>query len=283
MPRLPQCVRRALIRCVGAAAKAGYFIPFTSVRQCVKDMALLAGEPRPRRLYSRLVDKTLTAVNLYLDLLRDGVEAILPRLQLAEGEEERLRPVLAGGRGAICVVPHCAGSVIAAARFDRAFSSLVLVREPKSAERAKIQVEIMRRLGLDLMCIRHLPPQTRARRILGSLRQGRFIIGTTDLARKRVDSIEVTMFGERVTLPSWPARFASRRDACLVPAYITIEQGRAMVRFDEPFFEKDIERATARWAKCFERSILASPSDWVFMFDKRWRRILRAAAVRRGG
>ena len=55
-------------------------------------------------------------------------------------------------------------------------------------------------------------------------------------------------------------------------------RGEAVIALGEAFLETDIVRATARWAKAFEQSILDSPSDWVFMFDKRWRPVLCAAA-----
>ena len=37
-----------------------------------------------------------------------------------------------------------------------------------------------------------------------------------------------------------------------------------------------------RWANFFEQSIREHPADWVFMFDKRWSKIIAAAAAELG-
>ena len=77
-------------------------------------------------------------------------------------------------------------------------------------------------------------------------------------------------------------RLATKSDVPILPLYIRVEGERILMSVDEPFREKDLVESTQRWAKSFEQSIREHPADWVFMFDRRWSRIIAAAAAELG-
>jgi len=274
--RTESCVRVA--DAVGIVLRLLYFIPFTRFRAAPRDLWRIgANAAGPKEIYHGFVQGVVFALKAYVRLYKEGLDAIIGDIVFEEGASERLASLREQYGAVICVVPHCAGSVLAAGRFTRALPTFVLVREPKWERRRHIQVDFLRLLGLRLLLLRGLSKVRRSRRILQALREGYVLIGTTDLARRSSDSIEVAMFGTRVALPAWPARFAIRRRVPIVPSYVRVHNGRIRVACGEPIVGADPTEVTARWAAAFERDILDTPSDWVFMFDKRWKRILSDA------
>ena len=79
--------------------------------------------------------------------------------------------------------------------------------------------------------------------------------------------------------------FAGKAKVPTLPCYVVIHDGVIQARFGEPLIERDVEVAAAHYAQFLESEILRDPSSWAFMLDKRWRKILAAAAerVRAGG
>ena len=130
------------------------------------------------------------------------------------------------------------------------------------------------KLGPELLFVRRTDPAIVARSILRALHEKKFVIGTTDLARNRPDTVEVKFFGQGVSLPAWPARFSARRKMPIMPGYIRVSGGRIVLSCDEPYIEPDAAVATQRWAAYFEKSIRESPADWVFMLDKHWSSVI---------
>jgi len=274
--RLPPKARGALFAALGLAGKGYYFLPRSHVRRTVGDLCKVIGHSDPASVYFRLVDNVLAAAREFGQVLVRGPEGVAKRVEMDPGFERACAE--ARKAGAILVVPHCAGSALSAAGFGKRYPCVLLVRESKSARRSALLRRYLERLGPDLIFVRGTHPMAVTRRVLRALAQRKLVIGTTDLARRTPDTVDAQVFGRRVPLPAWPARFAARRDALILPGYVHMDGGRIRLMGGEPYREKDLAASTQRWAGFFEECIRRYPSDWLFMFDKRWSRVLRSAA-----
>ncbi len=280
---MPPNVRGALFALPGLLGKSYYFAPRSHVRRTVKNLCKIIGRSDPAPVYFRLVDNVLSAAQAFGQLLTRRPDPIAGLVEIDGDLEDRCAEACGNRGGAILVVPHCAGSALSAAAFGKRFPTVLLVRESKSSRRNALSRRYVEKLGPELIFVRRIDPGSVTRRILRALRDGKLVIGTTDLARRVPDTTEVQMFGQRVSLPAWPARFSARRNVAILPTFVHIDRGRIRIIGDEPYLEKDVAASTQRWASFFEKKIRRYPADWVFMFDKRWSRIIRAAAAQRHG
>jgi lauroyl/myristoyl acyltransferase len=278
--RAPPTLTKAVYGGLGLGARLFYRLPGNHLRATMDNFCRLTGRDDPARLFGEFRRNTLLALSLFTRLAREGPEAVAQDIVFDEESLQRARKGRDEFGAGIFVVPHCAGSVLSATRFGREFPSVVLVRESKSEKRAAILRPYFEKLGPELLYVRRNDPAAIARGILKSLHDRKFVIGTTDLARKTADTVEVRMFGQPVHLPAWPARFSGRRKAPILPGYIRMQEGKIVLFCGEPYVEKDLAASTQRWAAYFEDNIRRSPADWLFMFDKRWSRIIAQAAGR---
>jgi len=281
LARMPESAQRALLGSAARLAGCSYFLPRSHVRRTVEDLCAVIGRSDPLWVTQKLFDNLACVARLVATLLREGSEAVAGAVEFEPGSMERVLRVRERYGGGILLVPHCAGSVLSVARAALLFPVVVMARESKSPRRRRILRSYFEKLAPEMIEVRRTPPATVARRILKALKEGKLIIGTTDLIRKTDDTIEATVFGQRAWFPAWPARFSARREAPLLPAYCCIRGGRIVLVCGEPYLEKDLTAATQRWVSYFERCIRRYPEDWPFMFEKRWSRLLAAARGRR--
>ena len=279
LARLPFAFAKTAGWSLGLLLKSAYFIPASHLRNVSKDMAVLAGRNDPARLCFRTVDNLVRASLGFCQLSRNGAEAVADAMDFAPGSLEHCRRARDRYGAGILLVPHNAGAILAAAKFGREFPSVLLVKESKSLRRRRVIARYLDKLGPELVFVREADPKSIARALLDAFRKGKFVIGTTDLIRKRPDTVEVVVFGQRAWMPAWPARFARRRNVPLIPCYVRFtKNGRLRILCGEPYRVADVTEATQRWVARLEENILAFPEDWPFMFEKRWARLLAAAA-----
>jgi KDO2-lipid IV(A) lauroyltransferase len=278
---LPERLQRPYFKSFGFLGKAYYFTPCSHARRTVGDFCRVTGRSDPRRIYFQIVDNLLFAASGFGRLLSDETGAVADMVTFDEAGAARLEAARAQYGAAILVVPHCAGSVLSAAGFARRFPTLVLIRESRNMSRSRLLRRYFEKLGSELLFVRRADPAIVARTILRALHEKKFVIGTTDLALNRPDTVEVKFFGQGVPLPAWPARFSARRKIPIIPAYIRVSGGRIVPSCGEPYIEQDVAVATQRWAGYFEKSIRESPADWVFMLDKHWASVIAKAAADR--
>jgi lauroyl/myristoyl acyltransferase len=276
---LPEWIGRGLAGTFALFFKSLYFVPGSHLRRTAKDLCRVIGHPDPRAMFFQVADKLASAAVLYGTALRHGPELVASSTVMDEVSYARCREVLETRGSGMAVTTHCVGSVLAAPFFGREFPSRMLMRESKSETRARISRQYFEKLGMNAIYARRADPVSLARGILRAFKQGALVVGTADLARQTEDTVQVRVFGQPVWLPAWPSRFAARREVPILPLYVRVEGERILMSVDEPFHEKDLVASTQRWASSFERSIREHPADWVFMFDKRWSRILAAAAA----
>jgi lauroyl/myristoyl acyltransferase len=213
----------------------------------------------------------------YATLYRHGRSELLAQTVLdttLETEHERLSKK---GQGVIIVVPHCAAAVLSSARLSTFCQTVLLVREPKDIRRCELMLAYLRKLGPELILTRTSPPATVMRNIARALRQNKVLVGTTDLLNSGRDTIHAQAFGQSIYCPAWPARISGRFGVPILPGYIHMNGQQIALIADQGYVDSDMSRCTQRWMSSFERRFRQYPSDWVFMLDKRWARILAGA------
>jgi lauroyl/myristoyl acyltransferase len=278
-PHMPEFMRRLIIDGSISLARQYYFFPRSHVRKCVTNLCTVIGRSDPLWITDRLFGNLALTLRLAGQLLNEGGAAVAEHMTVPPDSLARIEAMHAAYGAGIFVVPHCAGSVLAAAKIGQIMPSVIMARESKSPLRKRILRQYLARLGPDIIETRGTPPATIARRILTALRQKKVVIGTTDLIRKTDDTVEVTVFGRKAWMPAWPARFAARRKTPILPGYIHIRNGRFILTCGDPYCESDTTRSTQRWVAYFEQAICRWPEDWLFVFEKRWARLLAEAAV----
>jgi lauroyl/myristoyl acyltransferase len=277
---LPERIGRAMLSSLGAVGTTCYFLPGSYVRRTLTNFCLMTGQSDPWSIYSRMMDNVENAGLHYTKLRRYGREKLVSQTVIDPklvGEYQRFGN---GSRGIIILVPHCVGAVLSSAGLRHFCPTTLLVREPKSPERCQLMLEYVKKLGPKFILSRNTPPATVMRNIARALRDGEVVVGTTDVVVPGADTVETRIFGQSIHSPAWPARIAARFNVPIVPGFIHMEGRRIQVLADEGYVESDIQNSTQRWISSFERWFREFPSDWVFMFDKNWARVLAAAAAR---
>lgn len=281
---LPEGFGRATMAAFGALARAGYFEPGSHIRRTVGNFCRATGRSDPWAIYSRMVDNIERAALHYAKLYRYGRSELLAQTVIDLSWATEYQRFGNGKGGVIVLVPHCAGAVLSSAGLSNFCPTTLLVREPKSPERCQLMLEYIQKLGPKWIPSRNSPPATVMRNIARSLRAGEVVVGTTDVVgRPGDDTVGVQVFGQPFYGPAWPARIAARFNIPIVPGFIHMEGKQIKLLADEGFLESDIEKSTQRWASSFERWFRQFPSDWLFMLDKNWGRVLAAAAKREEG
>jgi lauroyl/myristoyl acyltransferase len=280
----PDRIYLAVIELAGALLKAFYYFPVNPWRRSCTDIVRLGADaPSGKAVYDGLVDKLQETARLFFILLRQGSETARLRMGFDAATTGRIENLRQEYHGGFILLPHCVGGVLSATFFARAVPTVIISKGPPSAKRAQVQREFIEMLGVDLLVIDNVAKSTVARRILRVLKAGKFIVATTDLMKKTDDTIESKLFGQTVHLPSWPARFSAKTGRPILSGYVSVRGENLEIRTSDPFIEKDLTAATWRWAAEFERDILADPSDWAFLFDLRWGKLLREAVKARKG
>ena len=276
---LPPGAGRCIMGCIGNAVRAGYFLPGSHLRRTVENFCRVAGRSDPWPVFSRMIRNVEHAGLHFASLYRHGRSELLAQTTIDPFVETEIGRLRNGKQGIIILVPHCAGAVLSSARLNTLCPTVLLVREPKDPKRCQLLLQYLQKLGPEFILTRNMPAAVVIRNILRALRDGKAVVGTTDLVKPEADTIETVVFDQRIHSPGWPARLSERFNAPILPGYIHM-QGRQITLFgDDSYQEQDIQKATQRWVSSFEKRFRQYPSDWVFMLDKNWARILAAASA----
>lgn len=276
--RRPRLLHGLLVA-VTTFGKAAWFLPWSYPRRVLRDFGRVTGRPAVRPVYFRLNDHLRLAGDGFGALLRGDLEAVNNLAVFDPLCLERARATKAAYGAGIVVVPHCPGAVLAAVRMHRTLPMAVLLRESVAPARRRINDEYFGRLGTPLVYTRSQEAGKSTRQILRLLRDGYFLIGTTDRPfHEKAGYVQVPLFAPGVWLPDWPARFSLQRGVPILPTFFRMAEGRIVIHCDEPYVATDIASGTRRWAAYFERCFRDYPEDWFLLFDKRWAHVFRALA-----
>ncbi len=189
------------------------------------------------------------------------------------------------------VMPHTNGSLSMVRGLARDFDVLMLVRSTRDSARSTSQHTYYAPLGCEILDVRRAGDAVVARAVLRALRNGRIVIVTGDLIKKAPppdapvdkasDLIRAEAFGQPLGAPGWPARLALRAGAPLMPVMIEQTADRVRLHLGPVVKGEDVVDATREWVRGMVEFLAAYPSDWAFVFDRRWSRLLAAAAEHR--
>lgn len=279
---LPQNFSRGILASIGGMAKAGYFLPGSPMRRTIGNFCRAAGRSDPWPVYSRMVRNVENAALHYATLFRHGRSKLLSQTVIDPSWATEYQRLDRGRGGIIILVPHCVGAVLSSAGLNNFCPTTLLVREPRSPERCRLMLEYVEKLGPKYILSRNTPPATVMRNIVRALRDGRVVVGTTDVVTKNADTVEVQAFGQRIHSPGWPARISARFGIPIVPGFIRMDGPRITLLAGEGYKEPDLEKSTQRWVTNFEKWFRRYPSDWAFMLDKHWAQVFSAASTPAG-
>lgn len=277
---LPAFASRTVLGVFGGLARAAYFAPGSHVRRAVTDFCTVTDRPNPKAIYFRMIGNLVQAGVYYANLRRHGRSRLLSQTIIDPTLATQYERFARSDGGVIFLVPHCAGAVLSSGGLNAYCRTVLLVREPRSPARCEIMMEYLKKLGPDFILSRTAAPASVMRSVMRSLRNGKVVVGTTDVPNPGTDTVETRAFGQRIFSPTWPARISARFGIPIVPGFIHMEGGTIRMLADEGYVASGIQECTQRWVSSFESWFRRYPSDWVFMLDKRWVRVLAAAAMR---
>lgn len=209
-----------------------------------------------------------------VDFIRSGAATTDEILGMVEFDDwERLREVVARGRGVILVLTHFGN-------WDAGGQALALYGYPLAAiaetQHGPINddfVQIRTVRGVTL-----IPMERGAAGIVRALRKGGFLAILIDRPLE-TGGIEVEFFGGKVRVPEGPARLALRTGAAIVPGcMVRLQPGsdrvRALLDFDIEVpatgdAARDAQLLTQRVMASHECMIRRHPEQW-YMFRRFW-------------
>lgn len=275
---MPPAAGRGVVGGIGAVARAAYFLPNSHLSRTLGNFCQVAGRTDPWPVFSRMIDNIEQAALHFTRLYRYGRSELLAQTAIDSGLEAELRRLGGNQQGAIILVPHCVGAVLSSARLSTVSPTVLLVREPKDPGRCRLLLEYLQKLGPEFIFARNAPPAMVIRNIVRALKEGKVVVGTTDLVKADADTVQTRAFEQRIHSAAWPARLSARLEVPIIPGYIHMEGDQITLLADEGYVDPDIQRSTQRWVHSFEKRFRQYPSDWAFMLDKNWARVLAAAA-----
>jgi KDO2-lipid IV(A) lauroyltransferase len=210
----------------------------------------------------------------FFRLPRLGEQRIVGRM--AVGGKEHLDAAMAAGRGAILALPH-------SGNWDHAGAWVAFQGYPFTtvAERLKPEsvfdrfVGVRQRLGMEVLALTGNDRNVYAV-LLQRLREGKLVCLVTERDMSG-SGVEVSFFGEPMTMPAGPASLALATGAALLPVcvWFTDDGWRGVIRPPiEPPADGDrrakIAAMTQRLADIFACEIAKHPQDW-HMLQRLWR------------
>lgn len=264
---------------------AAYLAPGTPLRATARAFARVADVPSPHALYGGFARRFTLALQR-MEMMRLGNTGPLDAL-LQIPDQPRLEALLAEGKGALILMPHCHASVVTVRALAARYPVLMLMREPADDYRAETQRPYYHHIGCELLEVRRSPETVVARAVLQALKKGKIVVGIVDRIKTPTGKkaakgdVRALAFGQTADFVGWPARFAARCEAPLLPAMVEQTETAVTLHLGEAVAAADPE-ATQKWVTGLEALLRRYPYDWGFVYDKHWSRLLRRATSARG-
>jgi KDO2-lipid IV(A) lauroyltransferase len=208
-----------------------------------------------------------------LDTLRMGSWSETEiRARIALDGLENLRGALAGGRGALLVVPHMGCFELGLQRLALAgIACAVVVRSPQNRWLAPELARLRARHGIEV-----IERRGALRRMREALRKGKAVVVALDQASRRERGVFVPLFGLRVAASSGVALLALRSRAPIVPsAVIRTAPDRHRGLILTPIEAsasgdraRDVELVTAGCMAAIESLIRRYPEHWMWTYRR---------------
>jgi lauroyl/myristoyl acyltransferase len=199
-----------------------------------------------------------------------------------------LKSALASDKGVVLVGVHIASPAMWLARLCMEVPTTAYVRFSKDVRRHKIKERAFQALGLDYVMEPSDPRQrgSRISKMAEVVRQGRVMLITPDLVRKRDEGRPVRFFGRHVHLPSGAAVLSVLTGAPMMMMTARASGGRACLTFRGPFAgsvdasspeqrESAIRERLQWFADGLEEFLRTDAPLWFLWADGRWTKVFQ--------
>lgn len=279
----PKPVQNTIYGLLRGALWLIYFIPYSYMRNTAVVYSRAVDQGPPRKIYRGFANGFLLFTHR-MELMSQGSTDIIDQL-LKIPEQARLDTILKDHGGLIMTMPHCHGSLLMVRGLSAHYPVLMLIREPKKEARAALQRRYFAHMGCEVLDVRRNNEVTVARTVLKALRQGKIVIGTVDRIKaappedepisKTSDTVRAMAFGQPMGIAGWPARFAAKCKAPILPVMVDQTEEAVTLHIGEPITATDLITTTQEWVDAMQQFFRRFPSNWIFLYDKHWSRLLR--------
>lgn len=279
----PKPVQDSGYAVVRAILWLAYIVPGGPLPSTASALSRAANQGPPRRIYGGFADRFILALKR-MEALRLGRTDEIDRL-LQIPDRVRLEGLLKDQSSVMLVMPHCHASVVMARGLAARYPTLMLVRGPRNAARARSQKPYYDHIGCDLLDVRNNSDLVVARAVLGAMRQGKIVVGIVDRITtpppedapvdKVSDSVRVTAFGHPVGFAGWPARFAKKCQVPILPAMVEQTTDAITLHIGDAIAPDGPVKTTQAYVSVLEKFCRTFPMDWGFVYDKHWSRVLK--------
>ncbi len=281
----PAPIGRTAFGAAGWLMWLAWIMPGSQARIAMSAFSATIANGPPKTLFSKF-SKGFMLFLYRMERLRLGHHQEIDGL-LDLPEADRLETLLQAS-GVMLVMPHTNGSLAMVRGLSQRYPVLMLVRTTRKDKRSESQHSYYEQLGCDLLDVRRASQASVARSVISALREKRIVVVTGDLIKKpppvdapvdkQNDLVRAEAFGQPLGAPGWPARLALRAGAPLLPVMIEQTDQSVILHLGEAARGEDVLSATNHWVMELSRLIAAHPSDWAFVFDRRWSRLLQDSA-----
>lgn len=263
-----------------------YFWPKSHMRLTAIALSAAVQKGPPRDLYRGFVNGVVLFAQRMERMSAGHTEEIDRLFQMPE--KERFDSLLDEHGGAILALPHSHGALLMVRGLAARYPVLMLIREPKNDSRAASQRRYFANLGCEVLDVRRNNEAVVARTVLKALRGGKIVIGTVDRIKgappaeepvsKTDDNVRATAFGQPVGVAGWPARFAAKCKVPILPVMVEQSKSAIVLHIGKPIAASELVETTQAWVSALEQFFRKFPTQWIFVYDKHWSRLLRKRA-----
>ena len=270
-------------------ARLLYWLPGNPVRKAAGDVCTLAARAGhrhdPGSVYRQLADQIGMALKGFFAVYCGGVEANLHRAAIDPQSLATIRRCLEEYQGVILTVPHHPGGVFSAFRLNYEVPTFILTRQdPRDEAKSAMHRDMFDHLGVEMLMAKGATPRQVFRTCVEGARQGKAVVFSVDnIHTGRKAFTREIVFGEEVQFGTWAARLARQAGVPILPVYVGQRDAAFLVQAGEPLIVKRPEEGVRHYLAYFEERILADPGSWIHLLDRKWRRVLSAAASRTPG
>lgn len=279
-------VRKAGYWIFGGVLWIAYLMPRSNVRATYSALAIHVRDERPSRLFGNFVRGFVRGMDR-TEQVRHGFTDEIDRM-LKIPDQQRLDALLEK-QGVMLVIPHASGSLAMGCGLAKRYPALALVRATKNERRGAAEHQVYKRWDGEYIDVRHENPTMVARKVLKALNQKKLVIGTVDRISNappedapidsKTDTIRAKAFAEPIGVGGWPARFAQKSKAPIIPAIVDqTEDGMSLILGDTILPTCDLIETSQAWVSELEKHMRGYPDEWAFALDKHWSRVLRESS-----
>lgn len=245
------------------------------------------GDVSARDLYFGLTACIIRLVRTFQAMTRCDEEEALPEFRFSGSAQSVLEAHKASG--AILIMPHSTGAILAASELAKHYDVLMLVKEQKDPRRAAKQHKFYETLECETLDARRADPVTLARTLMKALKSKRMVIGTCDRIKgrprggldhhKESDTVLCHLLGQEIGVVGWPARFAQKCGIPMIPLMPIFEDDCVELYLGEPIAATgDINVDSPAWLDAMWSLFREHPEHWMFVDDNQRSKLLLKAS-----